>query len=199
MESINPNDDWLIPPHNSENLWNIHVLRYTTGVQTSYILSPAVMSLLWSIPTQHNLGQRCLLVTGGEWGCISENPAPRWTEHSQVPVATSIHRESVDMSVVNALSQHYFPGSLLGQQITKVPTNCWWLHPLSICLGLRSWSQGPGIKPHIGLPAQQGVCLSLSLFPTPCSCFSLSPPLSHVHTYTLSKTKTKVLTKGGEV
>ena len=30
------------------------------------------------------------------------------------------------------------------------------------CLPLRSWSQGPGIKPCIGLPAQREVCFSLS-------------------------------------
>jgi len=39
-----------------------------------------------------------------------------------------------------------------------------WVAQLSsVCLQLRSWSQSPGIEPCIGLPAQQGVCLSLSL------------------------------------
>ena len=33
----------------------------------------------------------------------------------------------------------------------------WWLSWLSICLGLRSWFQGPGIESHMGL------CFSLSL------------------------------------
>ena len=36
-----------------------------------------------------------------------------------------------------------------------------------VCLLLRSWSQGPGIKPSVGLPVQRGACFSLShcLFP----------------------------------
>lgn len=40
---------------------------------------------------------------------------------------------------------------------------------LSVYLQLRSWSQGPGIDPHIQLPDQQGNCFSLSL------CFLASP------------------------
>ena len=39
----------------------------------------------------------------------------------------------------------------------------WW----RVHLQLRSWSQGPGIEPHVGLPAQWGVCISLS--PSPYS------------------------------
>ena len=38
-----------------------------------------------------------------------------------------------------------------------------WLSGLSLCLWLRSWSQGPGIEPRIGLSAQQGACFPLSL------------------------------------
>ena len=38
-----------------------------------------------------------------------------------------------------------------------------WLSGLSLCLRLRSWSQGPGMEPRIGLSAQRGVCFSLSL------------------------------------
>ena len=52
-----------------------------------------------------------------------------------------------------------------------------WLSQLSLCLWLRSQSRGPGIKPHIGLPAQWGICFSLSLCPFPylCSlCLSIS-------------------------
>ena len=37
-----------------------------------------------------------------------------------------------------------------------------WLSWLSICLQLRSWSQYPGIKPHIGLSAQWRACFSFS-------------------------------------
>ncbi len=38
-----------------------------------------------------------------------------------------------------------------------------WLSWLSVCLQLRSWSRGPGIEPHVRLPAQWGVCFSLLL------------------------------------
>ena len=48
-----------------------------------------------------------------------------------------------------------------------------WLSWLSIYLQLGSWSQSLGIKPHMGLPARQGVCFSLSLCPS-----SLLMPLS---------------------
>ena len=41
---------------------------------------------------------------------------------------------------------------------------------MSVCLGLQSWSQSPGIEPSIGLPAQWGVCFSLSLCLPPCFC-----------------------------
>ena len=40
-----------------------------------------------------------------------------------------------------------------------------WPSQLSICLWLRSWSQGPGIELHIGLHGQQTVCLYL--YPSP--------------------------------
>ena len=42
-----------------------------------------------------------------------------------------------------------------------------WFTPLSVCLGLTSWSWGPGIEPHVGLPAQRGV--NFSLCPRPNS------------------------------
>ena len=51
-----------------------------------------------------------------------------------------------------------------------------WLSGLSVCLWLEPSSQGPGIEPHGGLPAQRGACFSLSLCPT----------LSLVHAHTLS-------------
>lgn len=44
-----------------------------------------------------------------------------------------------------------------------------WLSQLTVCLQLMTWSQGRRMKPHIRLPAQQGVCLSLSLCPSLCS------------------------------
>ena len=54
-----------------------------------------------------------------------------------------------------------------------------WLSWLSVCLQLRSWSWGPGIKFHIRLPAQQGVCFS-STSPTIWSFFlSLAHSLSN--------------------
>ena len=45
---------------------------------------------------------------------------------------------------------------------------------LCICLRLRSSSQGPGIKPCIGLPAPQGVYFSLSLILPPAHALTLS-------------------------
>ena len=42
-----------------------------------------------------------------------------------------------------------------------------WLSWLTVCLWLRSWSWGPRIEPYVFLPAQQGVCFSLSLCPSP--------------------------------
>ena len=46
----------------------------------------------------------------------------------------------------------------------------------SVCLLLRSWSQGPGIEPPVGLPAPQEACFSVSHSPCLCSlsrCVSL--------------------------
>ena len=40
---------------------------------------------------------------------------------------------------------------------------------LSVCLQLRSWSQGPGIKTLIRLPAQRKACFFLSHSPCLCS------------------------------
>ena len=60
-------------------------------------------------------------------------------------------------------------------------TICWvsgWLSWLSVCLQFRSWSQGPGIKSHIRLPAQWGACVSLSLFLSPLLMCSLVLSLS---------------------
>ena len=54
-----------------------------------------------------------------------------------------------------------------------------WLSRLSICLQLRSWFQGPGIKPHIRLPAQ----------PESVSSSPFAPPLlAHMHTCTCACT-----------
>ena len=53
-----------------------------------------------------------------------------------------------------------------------------WLSWLSVSLWFRSWSQGPGIEAHIRLPAQKGVCFSLSFYCTPCCVLSLVFSLS---------------------
>jgi len=53
-----------------------------------------------------------------------------------------------------------------------------WLSWLSLRLWLRSRSQGLEIKPHTGLPAQQGVCLRFSL-PLPL------PSVVHAHACSL--------------
>jgi len=52
-----------------------------------------------------------------------------------------------------------------------------WLRWLNIYLQLRSWSQGPGIEPHIRLSAQLGAYFSLSLCLSPY-LWSLSLSLS---------------------
>ena len=49
-----------------------------------------------------------------------------------------------------------------------------WLRQLSIYLWLRWWSQGPGIESCTGLPAQWGICFSLSLYPSQSPGLSLS-------------------------
>ena len=65
------------------------------------------------------------------------------------------------------------------QKSTKSPLS-WalgWLSWLSICLWLRSWSQDPGIQPHIEFPPQWGVCFflfPLPFFPTQVCSLSLS-------------------------
>ena len=51
---------------------------------------------------------------------------------------------------------------------------------LSVCLWLRLCSRGPGIEPPGGLPAQQGVCFSLSLSPLLILSLSLSLDLFQV-------------------
>ena len=55
----------------------------------------------------------------------------------------------------------------------------WWIRWLNGCLWLKSWSQSPGIKPHIRLPAQGGVCFSLWL--SPSCAFSVSPSISQIN------------------
>ena len=49
-----------------------------------------------------------------------------------------------------------------------------WGAQLVKCLTLNFGFQGPGTEPHIGLPAQQGVCFSLSLCSSLCLCSLLS-------------------------
>ena len=67
----------------------------------------------------------------------------------------------------------------LNLEVLRAPT---WLRWLSVCLRLRSWSPGPGLKPHTGLPAQQGVCFSLFICLSLCMClFSLSLSLKWVN------------------
>ena len=76
-----------------------------------------------------------------------------------------------------------------------------WLSWLSICLWLRSGSQGPGIQPHIRLSAQRGVCFSLSqiniqnLYKTknlPTASVCLSNFMSS-HTYVQKHTRTHLI------
>ena len=52
-----------------------------------------------------------------------------------------------------------------------------WLNQVSVCLWLKSWSQGPEIKPHIRLPAQWGAYFFLLPAPPhPTHALSISPP-----------------------
>lgn len=93
MESIDPNDIRGSPQF-GEPVKHAHSQAYHRSPYITH-LSPAATSLLWSIPTQQNLGQRYLLVTGGGWGCMSENPAPRWSVRphgpcSQQPLLSTI-------------------------------------------------------------------------------------------------------------
>ena len=55
-------------------------------------------------------------------------------------------------------------------QFKKTLTWGTWVAQLfSVCLWLRSWSQGPGMEPRIRLPAQRTACFSLSCSPCLCS------------------------------
>ena len=92
--------------------------------------------------------------------------------------------------------------SLLGTLSPSAPTplkinkswGTWVAQSVKQLSRLRSWSQGPGIEPHIWLPAQQGVCFSLSLlmlslslnlhplpWSSPCNWSVYSPP--HLPTF----------------
>ena len=57
---------------------------------------------------------------------------------------------------------------LLWKWVKVAPGGLSWL---SIGPPLRSWFQGLGIEPHIGLPAQRGVWFCLSLSHSPRLCF----------------------------
>ena len=63
----------------------------------------------------------------------------------------------------NAVSQEH----RVAQSINRLPS-------------LRSWSPGPGIEPHIGFPAQWGVCFFLSLCPS-THALSLARSLSQIN------------------
>ena len=65
----------------------------------------------------------------------------------------------------------------------------------SVCLRLRSSSQGSGIEPHIKLPAQQGVCFSLSHCPSliPALVLSFTPSLSNKIFIFVKKKKKKFI------
>lgn len=84
-------------------------------------------------------------------------------------------------------NQHMFPNPeapssllvwcILKSQASGQPR---WLTQLSISLQLTSWSWGSGTNTPLpqhthlsvtGIPAQEGVCVSLSLWPSPCSYF----------------------------
>ena len=72
---------------------------------------------------------------------------------------TKVHYEKILQCMFSVKSGKWAPG---------------WLSQLSVCFQLRSWSQHPGIEPHVGLPDYQEVCFSLTLCPSPLLVFPLS-------------------------
>nr|XP_054368610.1 protein FAM151B isoform X1 [Mirounga angustirostris] len=64
--------------------------------------------------------------------------------------------------------------------LKKSNRGTWVAQSLSVCLLFRSWFRGPEIEPHIGLPAWQEACFSLSTHPPPPACVpSLAVSLSN--------------------
>ena len=62
-----------------------------------------------------------------------------------------------------------------------------WFSQLSVCLLLRLWTRGPGIEPHIRLPAQPGMGGLLLPLPLPFPSTDLCLlALSQMHTHSLS-------------
>ena len=87
-------------------------------------------------------------------------------------VMTSVKALSALWEVLLSISKSFLPPYQSPQHENKLASSSFklllagaprWLNRLSICLHLRSWSQGSGIKPHIRLPAQRGAYFSLSL------------------------------------
>ena len=75
-----------------------------------------------------------------------------------------IFKQTLEVKFSVIVGFQYVLCSLFLHSIENAPSRApGWLSQLSICLLLRSWSQSPGIKPCIGLPAQQRACFALSL------------------------------------
>jgi len=86
----------------------------------------------------------------------------------------SLAHPACTLSLINKILKFFFtfpkrsmkakhPCDLLNYSCENSPGAPEWLSRLSVCLWLRSGSQGSGIEPRIGLPAQRGACFSLSL------------------------------------
>ena len=71
--------------------------------------------------------------------------------------------------ILTWLSHLWVPQSLSFGKLKKWSRAAEWLSRLSVCLRLKSWSLGPGIESHVGLPAPQEV--GFFLCPSPCSFF----------------------------
>ena len=110
---------------------------------------------LASVPVFHRIISEalyCSLLTGLVFLCHTE---------IKVECKTKGILELISSWFLSGLASQYFFVQCLGQRKCPIVGEPEWLSLLSM-----SWDQAPG-----GLPAQQGVCFSLSLCPTPHSFF----------------------------
>ena len=122
-------------------------------------LWPCLLSLVLcpkgSVPQAAGGGYSCCLCLGA-WCCHPHSNGLRKTSNSSLYTVEITSKTSSRACFVT---------------IKRVGTGApGWLSLVSICLQLRSWSQGPGMEQRIRLPAQWGVCFSLPLFLCPSLC-----------------------------
>ena len=100
------------------------------------------------------------LVSVVNWSQIIQKYNPPWRipNHSH-PLQSSVLRHNtakVWSGRATFTNLHFFKWKIC---MVGAPG---WLSRLSICIQLRSWSQGSGMEPHIRFP-EQGACFSLSI------------------------------------